>query len=301
MLNTIKGQAVGAGRHDWEAPGGHHHRRKAAQTKAFKVRTWCGSRTSGALGSRRDQEGAPSTNLKQIYQYFHAEEQRQCQRRTALMRAMGKLFEAGDEMPLPNNNIRLVIEWLDRWFDSMPIFNARHRHPRSGDRTGRRGRQIPARRGVRPGCATRGSGTSTPMNHAISRSRFRVLDDARRRPDAQDHHHRGGRDPGLTVVDPRPAGLLTPAHPDDRQHRRHGSVRGQVSQRRAALRQGRRTQFQHPTPAGLPHVKYHFGLGDQSLRASSPSSSSPSRWARSSTSSRSVFGKVLSWSKELTY
>jgi len=57
--------------------------------------------------------------LKQIYQYFHAEEQRHANAELALMRRWGML-EAG-EIPVPNNNIRLVIEWLDHYSDDLSL------------------------------------------------------------------------------------------------------------------------------------------------------------------------------------
>jgi len=62
---------------------------------------------------------APTDTLARIYSYFHAEEQRHANAELALMRRWGMLDEDG--MPEPNVNIRMAIEWLDRFADDMPL------------------------------------------------------------------------------------------------------------------------------------------------------------------------------------
>jgi len=62
---------------------------------------------------------APFGELREIYSYFHAEEQRHANVELALMRRWG-MIEVG-EIPVPNNNIRLAIEWLDRYADDLPL------------------------------------------------------------------------------------------------------------------------------------------------------------------------------------
>ncbi len=62
---------------------------------------------------------APFEDLGEIYRYFHAEEQRHANAELALMKRWGMLEEG--EIPAPNKNIRLVIEWLDRYAETLPL------------------------------------------------------------------------------------------------------------------------------------------------------------------------------------
>ena len=57
--------------------------------------------------------------MAEIYRYFHAEEQRHANAEMALMKRWGMLDDG--ELPEPNVNIRLAIEWLDTYSDSMPL------------------------------------------------------------------------------------------------------------------------------------------------------------------------------------
>ncbi|WP_443987543.1 ferritin-like domain-containing protein, partial [Mycobacterium marinum] len=62
---------------------------------------------------------APDPTIAEIYRYFHAEEQRHANAELALMKRWGMLDEG--ELPKPNVNIRLAIEWLDTYSDGMPL------------------------------------------------------------------------------------------------------------------------------------------------------------------------------------
>jgi hypothetical protein len=73
----------------------------------------------GARGFAALAKKAPNDTLKEIYTYFHAEEQRHANVEMALMRRWGMLD--GDKIPEPNINIRLAIELLDRYSDDMPL------------------------------------------------------------------------------------------------------------------------------------------------------------------------------------
>ena len=73
----------------------------------------------GARGFAAMAKVAPTDTLKEIYQYFHAEEQRHANAEMALMKRWGMLD--GDTLPEPNINIRLVVEWLDRYADDQPL------------------------------------------------------------------------------------------------------------------------------------------------------------------------------------
>ena len=119
MLDTIKDKQWALADIDWDAPGAEsvtdEQRPKLKEFMSDLV--WI--ENVGARGFAALAKKAPFDELKQIYQYFHAEEQRHANAELALMRRWGMVD--GDEMPMPNNNIRLVIEWLDRYSDSMPI------------------------------------------------------------------------------------------------------------------------------------------------------------------------------------
>lgn len=73
----------------------------------------------GARGFAAMAKKAPTETLREIYRYFHAEEQRHANAEMALMKRWGMLD--GDELPEPNINIRLVVEWLDKYSDQMPL------------------------------------------------------------------------------------------------------------------------------------------------------------------------------------
>lgn len=73
----------------------------------------------GARGFAAMAKKAPNDTLKELYVYFHAEEQRHANTEMALMRRWGMLD--GEEIPEPNINLRLVIEWLDQHSDDMPL------------------------------------------------------------------------------------------------------------------------------------------------------------------------------------
>src|SRR5262249_28775175 len=57
--------------------------------------------------------------LKEIYTYFHAEEQRHANAELALMRRWGMLQDG--KLPEPNINIRLAVQVLDRNADDLPL------------------------------------------------------------------------------------------------------------------------------------------------------------------------------------
>ena len=68
---------------------------------------------------RRDGQEGADRDARQIYSYFHAEEQRHANAELALMRRWGMLDDG--EIPEPNINIRLAIDWLDRYSDDMSL------------------------------------------------------------------------------------------------------------------------------------------------------------------------------------
>ncbi|MCV7267336.1 reductase [Mycolicibacterium doricum] len=119
MLETIKNRQWALADIDWDAPGAEmitDEQRPALKQFMADV-VWIehvGARAFAAMAPK-----APFEELKQIYRYFHAEEQRHANAELALMRRWGMLEEG--ETPVPNKNIRLVIEWLDRYAEDLPL------------------------------------------------------------------------------------------------------------------------------------------------------------------------------------
>jgi hypothetical protein len=119
MLAKIKDRQWALADIDWDAPGAEtitdEFRPKLKQFMADL--TWIeniGARGFSALATK-----APTDTIAEIYRYFHAEEQRHANAELALMKRWGML--ADGEVPEPNVNIRLAIEWLDRYSDDMPL------------------------------------------------------------------------------------------------------------------------------------------------------------------------------------
>jgi hypothetical protein len=104
---------------DWEAPGADKITdEQRPKLKAFMSDlVWIeqvGARGFASLALKTDDE-----TMAELYRYFHAEEQRHANAELALMRRWGMLDD--DEIPEPNINIRLVIDWLDRYGDDMSL------------------------------------------------------------------------------------------------------------------------------------------------------------------------------------
>jgi hypothetical protein len=119
MLQTIKDRQWALADIDWDAPGAElitdEQRPSLKQFMADVV--WIehvGARAFAAMAPK-----APFEALGEIYRYFHAEEQRHANAELALMHRWGMLEEG--EKPMPNKNIRLVIEWLDRYAEALPL------------------------------------------------------------------------------------------------------------------------------------------------------------------------------------
>jgi hypothetical protein len=119
MLERIKDRQWALADFDWDAPGaetiGDTFRPKL---KAFMA-DLCWIENIGARGFAALAKKAPTPTIAEIYRYFHAEEQRHANAELALMKRWGMLDDG--EMPEPNVNIRLAVEWLDRYSDDMPL------------------------------------------------------------------------------------------------------------------------------------------------------------------------------------
>jgi hypothetical protein len=119
MLAKIKDRQWALADIDWDAPGAEtisdEFRPRLKQFMADL--TWI--ENVGARGFAAMAKKTPDRTLAEIYRYFHAEEQRHANAELALMKRWGMLSDG--EIPEPNNNIRLAIEWLDRFSDDMPL------------------------------------------------------------------------------------------------------------------------------------------------------------------------------------
>ncbi|WP_167108196.1 ferritin-like domain-containing protein [Mycobacterium sp. DL592] len=119
MLDKIKDRQWALADIDWDAPGADRITdEQRPKLKAFMA-DLCWIENIGARGFAALAKKAPTPTIAEIYRYFHAEEQRHANAELALMKRWGMLDDG--EMPEPNVNIRLSIEWLDRYADDMSL------------------------------------------------------------------------------------------------------------------------------------------------------------------------------------
>lgn len=119
MLTKIKDRQWALADIDWDAPGAELITdEQRPKLKAFMA-DLCWIENIGARGFAALAKKAPTPTIAEIYRYFHAEEQRHANAELALMKRWGMLDDG--EMPEPNINIRLAIEWLDRYADGMSL------------------------------------------------------------------------------------------------------------------------------------------------------------------------------------
>ena len=119
MLDKIKARQWALADIDWDAPGAEliepelHAKLKPFMADLMWIEN-VGARGFAAMATK-----APTGTLKEIYRYFHAEEQRHANAELALMRRWGMLD--GDAIPEPNVNVKLVIDFLDKHSDEMSL------------------------------------------------------------------------------------------------------------------------------------------------------------------------------------
>src|ERR1700749_1775717 len=119
MLTKIKDRQWALPDIDWEAPGAETIDDEfRPKLKAFMA-DLCWIENIGARGFSALAKKAPNRTLAEIYRYFHAEEQRHANAELALMKRWGMLDDG--EMPEPNVNIRLAMQWLDTYADGMSL------------------------------------------------------------------------------------------------------------------------------------------------------------------------------------
>ena len=119
MLAKIKDRQWALADIDWDAPGADTIDDEfRPKLKAFMA-DLCWIENIGARGFAALAKKTQDPVLAEIYRYFHAEEQRHANVEMALLKRWGMLDDG--EIPEPNVNIRLAIEWLDRYSDDMSL------------------------------------------------------------------------------------------------------------------------------------------------------------------------------------
>jgi len=119
MLTKIKDRQWALADIDWDAPGAELIRPEMAPKLKKFMADLCWIENIGARGFAAMARKAPTATLAEIYRYFHAEEQRHANAELALMKRWGMLEDG--EMPEPNVNIRLAMQWLDDYSDDLPL------------------------------------------------------------------------------------------------------------------------------------------------------------------------------------
>lgn len=119
MLDKVKNTQWTLSDIDWDAPG----RELVTAEQWPKLKDFMadlmwiehvGARAFSAMSKK-----APTATLREMYAIFHAEEQRHANAEMALMKRWGML---DGDIPKPNKNLRLIIEWLDTYADEMPFY-----------------------------------------------------------------------------------------------------------------------------------------------------------------------------------
>ncbi|MCV7382643.1 reductase [Mycolicibacter longobardus] len=119
MLTKIKDRQWALADIDWDAPGAELIRPEMVPKLKKFMADLCWIENIGARGFAAMARKAPTPALAEIYRYFHAEEQRHANAELALMKRWGMLDDG--EMPEPNVNIRLAMQWLDDYSDDLPL------------------------------------------------------------------------------------------------------------------------------------------------------------------------------------
>lgn len=119
MLQTIKDKQWSLADIDWDAPGAElmSEETRVRLTPFMADLVWIehvGARGFAALAKK-----APTQTIREIYQHFHAEEQKHANAELALMRRWGMLEDG--RVPEPNTQVKLAIKVLDTYGDNLPL------------------------------------------------------------------------------------------------------------------------------------------------------------------------------------
>ncbi len=119
MLQTIKDKQWSLADIDWDAPGAETMSAATRQRMTPFMADLVWIEHIGARGFAALAKKAPTATVREIYQHFHAEEQKHANAELALMRRWGML--SGDRIPEPNIQIKLAIKVLDSYGDGLPL------------------------------------------------------------------------------------------------------------------------------------------------------------------------------------
>ncbi len=119
MLDKIKDRQWALADIDWDAPGAETISEQFRPKLKSFMADLCWIENVGARGFAAMAKKTDDSTLAEIYRYFHAEEQRHANAELALMKRWDMIDE--DELPEPSVQIRLAIEWLDKYADDMPL------------------------------------------------------------------------------------------------------------------------------------------------------------------------------------
>jgi hypothetical protein len=119
MLQTVKDKQWSLADIDWDAPGAEQitDEQRPGLTAFMADLVWI--ENVGARGFASLAKKAPDETTREIFRYFHAEEQKHANAELALMKRWGMLD--GDRVPEPNTQVRMAISVLDRFGDDMPF------------------------------------------------------------------------------------------------------------------------------------------------------------------------------------
>jgi hypothetical protein len=104
---------------DWDAPGAETMSDETRERLRPFMADMVWIEHIGARGFAALAKKAPTATIREIYQYFHAEEQKHANAELALMRRWGMLDD--DRIPEPNINVKLAIKVLDTYGDDLPL------------------------------------------------------------------------------------------------------------------------------------------------------------------------------------
>ena len=118
-LEKIQVNQWALGDFDWNAPGADRIREDQFEALRQFMGDLVWIEHIGARGFAALADKAEDPVLAEIYEWFHAEEQRHANAELALMRRWGMV--ADGEIPQPDVNMRIVVDWLDRNARTMPL------------------------------------------------------------------------------------------------------------------------------------------------------------------------------------
>ncbi|HJQ05817.1 MAG TPA: ferritin-like domain-containing protein [Nocardioides sp.] len=104
---------------DWDAPGAETMSDETRERLRPFMADLVWIEHIGARGFAALAKKAPTPTIREIYRYFHAEEQKHANAELALMRRWGMLEDG--LVPEPNINVKLAIKVLDTYGDDLPL------------------------------------------------------------------------------------------------------------------------------------------------------------------------------------